>query len=96
MATRIGEYIYDTFSIEKIDEYEYVARFGLTFVFKRELITLKNRISSCEIFPVGIIYEENGKYYFAPLHEKYEIEDIVHGFADKMLIREAEYSHCPQ
>ena len=96
MEARIEEYIHDAFGIEKIDEYEYVTRFGLTFVFKRELMSLKNRISSCEIGPVGIIFEENGTYYFAPLHEEYEIEDIVHGFVDKVLIQEVEYSHCPQ
>ena len=96
MATKIEEYIQDTFGIAKINEYEYASKFGLTFVFRRQIITLKNRISSCEIDPVGIIFEENGKYYFAPLHEEYEIEDIVHGFVDKMLIREVEYSHCPQ
>ena len=96
MATRIEEYLHDTFSIEKIAEYEYETRFGLTFVFKRELITLKNRISSCEIDPVGIIFEENGKYYFAPLHEDYEIDDIIHGFVDTIIIQEAEYFPSPQ
>lgn len=96
MATGIEEYLHDAFGIAKINEYEYASKFGLTFVFKRELITLKNRISSCEIDPVGIIFEENGKYYFAPLHEECEIDEIVHGFVDNKLIREAEYSHSPQ
>ncbi|WP_298521311.1 hypothetical protein [uncultured Methanobrevibacter sp.] len=57
---------------------------GLTFVFRREILCLNDQASSSELRPVGIIYEENNEYYYAPLHEGDEIDEIVKAFVEKI------------
>ena len=46
---------------------------------------INNNLSSAEILPIGIIYDENGEYYFAPLHETDEIHEIVKSFVEKVI-----------
>ena len=38
---------------------------------------MKDSLTSAEIKPVGIFYEENGEFYLAPLDETINIEQIV-------------------
>ena len=57
---------------------------GLTFVFRRETACLNDQASSIELRPVGIIYEENDEYYYAPLHEREEIDEIVKAFVENI------------
>ena len=65
--------------------YEFKEVCGLTFAFKREIVTVKGRISSASIAPVGIIYEENGKYYLAPLDEAVNINETVKEYVEKCI-----------
>ena len=67
-------------------EYVFEKRFGLTFVFRQDITFIRDEITSAEIIPMGIIYEENDQYYFAPLYDKDEIEAIVKEFVEKEII----------
>lgn len=77
MEDKIKEFVYDTFEIETDSEYQFKELYGLTLVFKNDIITIGKRISSCSLSPVGIIYEENNEYYFAPLDKSVSLRDIV-------------------
>lgn len=59
--------------------------YGFTFVFKTRIIHTKGKISSAEIKPLGIIYDENDQYYFAPLDEVDNIDEIVKEYVEKYL-----------
>ena len=74
--------------LENTDHIEYVfeKRLGLTFVFRQDITFIRDEITSAEIIPMGIIYEENDQYYFAPLYDKDEIEAIVKEFVEKEII----------
>ena len=65
--------------------YDFKEIYGLTFAFKIIVIRFRGRKSSAEISPVGIIYEENGEYYLAPLDEAANIHEIVKEFVKKCL-----------
>ena len=58
-------------------EFEFCELYGFTFVFQKWFLTYEEKYSSAEIKPVGIIYEENGEYYLAPLDETIEIDAII-------------------
>jgi hypothetical protein len=58
----------------------------LTFGFKSEIASVRDSVSSASIIPMGIIYRENDEYYFAPLDETYQINEIVKEFVEKELI----------
>lgn len=73
----IKKFIEDKFNIEKINEYGFRNLCGFTFVFQIDIISIKGMISSASIMPVGIIYKENGEFYFAPLHDAVEIDEII-------------------
>ena len=62
-------------SIKK--EYLFSKVCGFTFVFKREVMSINDKVTSAEIRPAGIIYKENDEYYYAPLHDGDEIDEIV-------------------
>lgn len=79
---RIIDYIFD-FTTKS--EYAFREVCGFTFVFRRDITTLNNELTSAEIIPIGIIYEENDEYYFAPLDGQYEIDEIVKSFAEKCI-----------
>ena len=66
-------------------EYIFKKIHGFTFVFKEEILAIKNQIASGEIKPIGIIYEENGEYYFAPLDEVDDIKPIIKIFVENYL-----------
>lgn len=71
--------------IDETHEYQYRKICGFTFVFKKEIISINGRISSGEIKPFAIIYEENGQYYLSPIDEVDEIEEVVKQYVEKIL-----------
>ncbi len=73
------------FDIDEITEYIFHEICGLTFVFKSEMLLMKSRISSASIIPVGIIYEENGEYYLAPLYDTINIDEIIKSYVESCL-----------
>lgn len=77
MEDKLKKFVYDTFEIETDSEYQFKEMYGLTFVFKNETVMINKRLSSKLLSPVGIIYEENDEYYFAPLDEKISPSDAV-------------------
>lgn len=66
--------------IAGIHDYQFREVCGFTFVFKRDFLFINNQLSSGEIRPVGIIYEENDEYYLAPLDKIDEIDEVIHQF----------------
>ena len=78
--------------IKTKNEYLFHELCGLTFVFKRHTTFLNSQITSGEIYPLGIIYEENGQYYYAPLYDEDEIDKIVSEYV-KIFSEEEEYPH---
>lgn len=73
------------FNINETIEVDFVEKYGFTFVFERKIIHINDLIASAEIKPLGIIYEENDEFYFAPLHARVDINVIVKEFVEKML-----------
>lgn len=67
----------EAFEIEERVFFEFKELYGLTFAFKTKIIFIKDKPSAAEIKPMGIIYKENGEYYFAPLDKRADIEAIV-------------------
>ena len=68
------------FKIDETREYEFRKLYGFTFAFMRKIVYLDNRLTFSEIKPVGIIYEENGEYYLAPLDKVVDITAVVKEF----------------
>lgn len=101
MEDRITKFVYDTFEITRDSKYHFKKLYGLTLVFKDDVITIKNRVSSYSLKPVGIIYEENKEFYFAPLDRTASLNEIVKEYVEKYLknrkvILEEEYFPYPQ
>ena len=46
---------------------------------------INDEISTCEIKPVAIIYEENGEYYLSHIDVIDEIEAVVKGYVEEIL-----------
>lgn len=86
MDKEVKEFLDEMLEITEDIEYVFEKRFGLTFVFRRDITFIRDKITSAEIIPIGIIYEENDQYYFAPLYDKDEIEAIVKEFVEKEII----------
>lgn len=82
MKDEIMDFVLDQFGIAKDTTFEFRKLCGFTFVFQKSIFTYGNDCSSAEMKPVGIIYEENGEYYLAPLDEVNEIDAIVKEFAE--------------
>lgn len=67
MENEIKNFINDIFDIDQRIEYYFHEIYGFTFVIKEEFSVIRGQVSSAQLEPIGIIYEENGNYYFAPL-----------------------------
>ena len=80
MKDDFEKFIEDMFKIDKHENFEFKTLYGFTFVFQKWILTYGENYSSSEIKPVGIIYEENGEYYLAPLDETIEIDAIIKEF----------------
>ncbi len=68
------------FKINQDTEFKFKDSYGFTFVFEENILRINEKISSAELKPVGIIYEENDEYYFAPLDEVGNIKAIINEF----------------
>ncbi|WP_405309285.1 hypothetical protein [Methanobrevibacter sp.] len=68
------------FKINQDTEFKFKDSYGFTFVFEENILSINEKISSAELKPVGIIYEENDEYYFAPLDEVGDIKAIINEF----------------
>ena len=71
------------FDFDETSEIEFGEKYGLTFAFKKKTIHLNKMISSCEIYPLGIIYKENDECYFAPLYQVDNIDEIIEEYVKK-------------
>ena len=77
--------IKDIFEIRQENQYEFKKVFGFTFVFKTTMTMLRKKISSVEIKPIGIIYEENDEYYFAPIIDEVDnIREIIEKYVENV------------
>lgn len=77
MSDNVFEEIGKIFEITQDTSIEFKKMYGFTFVFKKRIISFRDEISSAEIKPLGIIYDENGEYYFAPIHRSVNISEVV-------------------
>ena len=73
------------FKINQDTEFKFKDSYGFTFVFEENILRINEKISSAELKPIGIIYEENGEYYLAPLDEAVNIHEIVKEFVKKCI-----------
>ena len=80
MKDEIIDFLAGELDMEGNVEFEFRELYGFTFVFQKWFLTYEEKYSSAEIKPVGIIYEENGEYYLAPLDETIEIDAIIKEF----------------
>lgn len=53
--------------------------------FASKILPLNDYSSSAEIRPLGIIYEESGEYYLAPIDVVDEIDEVVKEFVKQHL-----------
>lgn len=66
MKDELERFIKNQFNITENTEFKFHEMCGLMFVFKQTFFNIDEKITSAEIKPVGIIYEESNEYYFAP------------------------------
>lgn len=85
MPDKIDKFIKDLFNIDKTTRFEFHEMCGFTFVFKQTILEKNRNFSAGEIKPVGIIYEENSEFYFAPLDKVTNIDEIVKEYVEKYL-----------
>ena len=85
MRDSIEEFIKDQLDITTDTHFEFQNLFGFTFVVQRKILTVRENISSAEIKPVAIIYEENDEFYLAPLDEVDKIEPIIKEFVENCM-----------
>ena len=85
MKSEIENFITDLFQMDRHDSFEFKTLYGFTFVFKRTIFEVNGNISSEELSPAGIIFEENDEIYFALLDETIKIETIVEEFVKDCL-----------
>ena len=81
----IEEFIKDFIDLKEIKKIDFKKVCGFYFAIQTTHITIKNEISSSEIKPIAIIYEENDQYYLAPIGELDEMEEVVKNFVEKCL-----------
>lgn len=71
--------------INETSEMEFCEKYGFTFVFERKIIHINDKLTSAEIKALGIIYIENDEYYFAPLDNEANINEIIKEYVKKIL-----------
>lgn len=77
MDEGIKKFLDEVLNLERKREYHFRNAYGLTFAFKSEITHMGKNITSASIVPVGIIYEENDEYIFAPLYGKVKINEVI-------------------
>jgi hypothetical protein len=85
MKDEILKFVKDEFKIDEKIEIDFREIYGLTFVIKKTVLKLNEKLSSAEVKVIGIIYEENDEYYFAPLDKIGEKDPIIEEFVEKCL-----------
>lgn len=73
------------FKINQNTEFKFKNVNGLIFVFEENILEVNEKISSAELKPLGIIYEENDEFYLAPLDEVTDIKAIIKEFVENYL-----------
>lgn len=94
MSDNLSDDLREIFDITQDVKIEFKETHGLTLVFESKVNLIREMIVSTEIAPLGIIYKENGEYYFAPLDEVENIEGIIKEYVKT--IPEEECSHYQQ
>lgn len=79
------DFLKDLFEISEDIEYEFKEICGFTFAFMTKTTIIKDKISSYEIAPVGIIYKKNDEYYFAPVDKTDNIEEVIEEYVKNCL-----------
>lgn len=87
MDKEVKEFLDEMLEITNDIEYVFEKRFGLTFVFRRDITFIRDKITSAEIIPIGIIYEENDQYYFAPYMTRTRLRQLLKNLLKKKLFR---------
>lgn len=77
MSDNVLEEIGRQFEIDMDTSIEFKKLYGFTFVFKKRTVSFRDELSSAEISPLGIIYDEDGEYYFAPIHRSVNLTEVV-------------------
>lgn len=77
MSDNLIEDLRKIFEITNYTRLEFKELYGLTFVAQSRIDVMKGNVSSASIKPLGIIYQENGEYYFIALGEVQNIPGIV-------------------
>lgn len=77
MDLKVEKFINEFIEFNHKRKYLFSEVCGFTFAFKEEFAIVRGNVTSAMIEPVGIIYEENGEYFFAPLAEMYELDEII-------------------
>lgn len=85
MDENIESFIRKFIEINKDEEILFKKLYGFYFTFRTTHTRINSKITSSEIIPLGIIYEENDEYYFAPIHNEVKIEEIIKNFVEKEL-----------
>lgn len=85
MKDEILEFIKDEFEFDEKVEIDFREICGFTFVIKTSILKLNEKLSSAEVKVIGIIYEENDEYYFAPLDKVGKKDPIIEEFVEKCL-----------
>ena len=79
------DFLKDIFKITQEHQFEFKEVYGFTFVFKTTTMKFKEKIPSIEIKPIGIIYEENDEYYFAPIDRVENISEVIEEYVKNYL-----------
>ena len=71
------------FVFNETSEIEFKELYGLTFVFTKNTIKINGKIAAAEIYPSGIIYRENGEFYFAATYKVKSVDMIVEEYVKR-------------
>ena len=70
----------EIFNITEDADIEFKEICGFIFAVQTKIILINDKISSAEIKPLGIIYSQKKDFFFAPLDENADVEEIVEKF----------------
>ena len=87
MSDDIFKGLKDIFEIKQEKSIEFKEIYGLTVVCISKITIINDEITSAEIKAVGIIYKENDNYYFAPLDEVENLDEIIKAYVKKYMLK---------
>ena len=91
MSDNILNDLKEIFEIKEDTIIEFKEICGFIFVFKTRIQSIKDKVPSAEIKPLGVIYTENDDYYYTPLDKDADINEIIGEF-----VKKEEYFHSQQ